>query len=301
MLLVNGTTQPLILASQSAVASASFGHRVEVAAAAGFDALGISLEQFNDALASGLTTRDMQSILTATGMRILQIDAIVGFAIAPEAAGRRFDNGVPSSTREEIDTLFQIAEIFGAEHITTVGSFGLADLEPAAVERFASLCDRAASVGTKLDLEFVGDANLRTVEQADELVTLAGASNGGIEVDIWHHVRSGTGMAALKALSSDHLFVIQMCDGPSVPVFADYMEDTTRTRLPPGCGDFNTSGFLEAIYSTGASAPVSVEVISDDLAAMDPGAAARLLAESTRKVLDATTAVESDKADQTSP
>ena len=256
MVTVNGRRQRLILASQSSVASSSFAERVEAAASAGFDSIGITLEDFAKALASGLTTREMCAILTANGMRIDEIDAIVGFDVAPADAGRRYFNGVPSSTQQDIDTFFEIAETFGADHITTVGSFGVTSLgpgtrlEPASAERFAALCDRAASAGTKIALEYVGDSNVPTVERAIEIVRDSGGDSGGISADIWHQERKGSGMGALKSLLPEEVVVIQVSDGPRMPVFRDYMEDTRRTRLAPGRGEFDIAGFLQAIYST---------------------------------------------------
>jgi sugar phosphate isomerase/epimerase len=56
-------------------------------------------------------------------------------------------------------------------------------------------------------------------------------------------------------------------------------------RLLPGDGDGDVAGFVRLLDEIGAKAPIGVEVISDELAALAPEEAARRAGSATRAVL----------------
>jgi len=60
-----------------------------------------------------------------------------------------------------------------------------------------------------------------------------------------------------------------------------------RYRSAPGQGDFDLDGFLRALLATGTTAPVSVEVLSDQNDQLPPATVAGALAIATRRVLQA--------------
>jgi len=55
--------------------------------------------------------------------------------------------------------------------------------------------------------------------------------------------------------------------------------------MAPGEGEFDIAGFLSVVYGTGTTAPVSVEVMSDELDELPVQTAAERLATATRRVL----------------
>ena len=74
-------------------------------------------------------------------------------------------------------------------------------------------------------------------------------------------------------------------DGPLTPVTTDYLAECTHYRMAPGEGEFDIAGFLSVVYGTGTTAPVSVEVMSDELDDLPVQTAAERLATATRHVL----------------
>jgi sugar phosphate isomerase/epimerase len=56
-------------------------------------------------------------------------------------------------------------------------------------------------------------------------------------------------------------------------------------RDVPGDGDFDLAGFFAAIFESGTSAPVSVEVLSDSLSELTPQDGALRLVKGTQSVL----------------
>jgi sugar phosphate isomerase/epimerase len=82
--------------------------------------------------------------------------------------------------------------------------------------------------------------------------------------------------------------VVQIDDGPMKPVTDDYLAECTHYRTAPGEGEFDIAGFLSTAYGTGTTAPVSVEVMSDELDDLPVQTAAERLATATRRVLSRT-------------
>ena len=80
------------------------------------------------------------------------------------------------------------------------------------------------------------------------------------------------------------MLAVQVDDGPGQPE-DNLIEATLHDRLLPGAGDFDLTGYLGALRTIGARAPIGVEVFSDDLHRSGPAEAARLAAEATRTLL----------------
>jgi sugar phosphate isomerase/epimerase len=116
-------------------------------------------------------------------------------------------------------------------------------------------------------------------------VQRAGAPNAGLLVDAWHWARAGTAAADLAPVDVDRIVGVQLCDVAEHPM-ERLREESLHHRLPPGAGYGDVAGMLDALRSKGVDAPISVEVISDELLARGPGTAARTVLAAARRVLD---------------
>ena len=120
---------------------------------------------------------------------------------------------------------------------------------------------------------------------ARHIVEEADRPNGGLCVDIWHHVRGLNDLAAIAGLPGESITGIQMNDGPLVAAdpTLDYKTDCLMNRVAPGDGEFDVAGFLAALAATGTTAPMSYEVCNlrgwDD-----PDAHVRRIGEVARKL-----------------
>ncbi len=283
MVAAAGSQPMLVLANLTPLRVATFQQRVEVAAAAGFTALGLSLTSYRQILATGLSPREVRAILDGNGVRVAELEVIIGFAADPETGG-----GAPDTrggSLADLDEYLAMAELFGARHLQTVGSFRAPIVEPDVIERFAALCDRAADVGLKVALEFIPTTNVPDAATANWIVTEAGRPNGGVCVDVWHHVRGANDLALLRAIDRAHLVSIQLDDGPIDRADPDFRTETLHYRNVPDEGQFDLDAFLAALGGADPAIPVSVEVLSDELAAADPVDAARRLVTGTKAVL----------------
>ena len=165
-----------------------------------------------------------------------------------------------------------------------IGTAGVEVPEDDAAEAFARLCDRAAEHGLLVHLEWLAWSRIPDLGTALEIVTLADRPNGGLNVDTWHCARTDTTAADLLAVPGDRVLAIQVDDGPA-QAEENLIEATLHARLIPGEGAFDLHGYLASLHAIEATAPIGVEIFSDDLHALGPAEAAQRAAQATRALL----------------
>jgi sugar phosphate isomerase/epimerase len=122
------------------------------------------------------------------------------------------------------------------------------------------------------------------VATAMQIVDGAGRANGGLVVDIWHHLRSGRDDAALRAVPAEKVFTVQLSDGPAQAP-DDIVAEAVYGRRLPGEGDFDVVGFLRLLGEIGVRASVGPELYHASFEQRDPVEVAKELAAATRRVL----------------
>jgi len=255
----------LSLASRT-LPDATPAEMVSAAAAAGFDAAGIWVEPERW---EPSTTRSVRQRLADTGLRVLDVEVL---ALGP---------GVPDSAPERI---LEIGAELDARYAVTIGM----DPDPArTAERFGRLCERAASGGMTLVLEFMRFTAVRTLADALEIVRASGHPAGAVLIDTLHLVRSGGGPEDLLDIDSDLLPYAQICDAPAASPGEDVgllMDEALNGRLFPGDGALPIEEILARLP---AGRPLSCEILSSDLHQRfpDPVARARAVADATREFL----------------
>jgi sugar phosphate isomerase/epimerase len=274
----------LVLA-HSTVRSASFEQRVEAAARAGFAGIGLAARGYAHLRATGRSDADLRAVLGAHDIRLTETEGLLGFSSTGEVAqgvlrGRRYAD-------PEVEAqVFAMADAFGVRHVNVGGALE-GQLERDAADAFAALCDRAAEHDLLVALEPLPCSTVPDLRTAARIVEEAGRPNGGLCLDSWHFFRGSDDEDSLRALPGDRVFVLQLDDGPMLPRSTDYLLDTMHNRQLPGAGEFDLARFVALVDGTGARAPVSVEVLSDELdRRRNPQEAAELAAAATRRLLD---------------
>lgn len=265
----------LVLAHHS-LRGADFDARVEAAAAGGFAAIGLNVREYQRLLDAGRTPAQLRAVLDANLVRLAEVEALDGWDV-PTAAR------APVSRRRE-ELAWAMAGEFGIRHLVAVGSLD-GPLGPDPVGGFGALCDRAAGYGVLVALEPLACSAVADLALGLAIVRGAGRPNGGLDVDSWHFTRGGWGLPALAELRPEEVVLVQLDDGPAEPTVPDYLDDTLHHRRVPGDGEFDLVGFLQALEAVGVHAPISVEVISDELDELPPAVAAGRLGDATRAVL----------------
>ncbi len=219
--------------------------RVRLAAAAGFDGIGLYVGHYAQLEADRFAPNGLRELLDEHSIRLREIEVITGL-------------GVDAGEREAI--AWRMADEFGCRYVQVIGPGG--DDLAAAGRAFGALCDRARDHGLVVGLEFLPCTDIVSVHDARRIVEAADRPNGGVCVDIWHHERGARDLAAIAALPGELITGIQLSDGPLVPVESDYYTDCLTNRCAPGDGEFDIAAFLAALRATGTSAAWSLEVCS---------------------------------------
>jgi sugar phosphate isomerase/epimerase len=217
---------------------------------------------------------------------------VIGEAQFEQTRDRMRDTGVAIETIEligltrdlSIDALgplFEGARALGASRVLASGDDP--ELEVVA-GRFADLCDFAARFDMAVDLEFMRFREIKTIEQAARVVTLANRRNGFLIVDALHLFRSGGTLASVEATPAALISGVQLCDAPVMaPPDAELANEARQDRLPPGEGELP---LLELLQRVCPDTLLSVEVpLAGARAAWPALRRMELLASSTRGLL----------------
>ncbi len=226
-------------------------HRVQLAAQAGFDGVGLYIGHYAQLERDGVAPDALRDLLGQHDVRLREIEVIDG--LGADGAG-----GTRAGAHEAI--AYRMADAFGCRSLQVIGPAG--DDIHSAISAFGALCDRAADHGLVVSLEFLPFTDIVNTHDARRIVEGASRSNGGICVDIWHHERGARDLDAIAALPGDLVTGIQLSDGTRLPIEPDYFTDCLANRVAPGDGEFDLAAFMAAVRSTGTTVPVSVEVCS---------------------------------------
>ncbi|MEX6725435.1 sugar phosphate isomerase/epimerase family protein [Parapedomonas caeni] len=240
---------------------------VEAAAAAGFDGVGLWFEAADWTAA---TTRAVRAALAATGMPALDIEVVWL---------------KPGADDPEHFRLLDVGAELGARNVLTVSS------DPdrgATVAKFARLCEHAAPLGLRVSLEFMMFTEVRTIDDALDVLARAAQPNAGLLLDPIHLSRSGGTPADIARVAPALLGYAQFCDAPAQAPPRDdtaaILEEAIDGRLLPGDGALPLGDFLDRLP---AGLPLSIELRSKALREGYPDAVdrARALATATRAYL----------------
>ncbi len=244
--------------------------RLDAAAAAGFNGIGLRLDDYRAALAHGWTDEAIREHLDHHGLRVTEVEFVTTWAESPEPT-------------EDERAALHIATTFGAARVHA----GLFE-HPAGVDRadrLARLDRRAGQAGVRIALEFMPYSVVGSLSAAHTLVDRSRARHTDLLIDAWHWHRAGTETADLATIPPERVAAIQLCDCLPRP-HIDLRRESRHHRLLPGMGSVDLTGMLRALYAHGVTAPMAVEVLSDSLDALPPKLAAQRAHDTAQRVLD---------------
>jgi sugar phosphate isomerase/epimerase len=256
------------------MAPATFEERCRAAAAGGFAGIGILPDVYRAARADGYTDDDLDAMLASYGVALAELESL---SIAGPDSEVTVD--------EQLAVHWRLADRFGADRLGVVVRPGHA--REYQVDRFRVICDEAARRGVRVGIEFIG-AGVAAFDDARSTLAFVLESdrpNGGLILDCYHHFRNADDWSQLEELPSERVVMIQLSDARVPPAVGDYIADTMHHRMVPGTGQFELLRFVTTLDAIGADAPWSLEVLSDELAALPPEEQGRRLGEGARTVL----------------
>ena len=252
-------TERLVLSHFSLERNHPLDDRARAAGAAGFEGIGLFAGQYRQLLADGWSAARVHDLLDEAGVSIMEAEALSGW-------GARH----PSDDYLQFEQfLWDMVDEFDVPYVQAIGpvDIGADGTFTEAAVRFGQLCDRAAVHGATVGLEFLPFTNIVDAADALAVVEGAGRANGGVCVDVWHHVRGANDLDLIRRLPTELIAAVQMSDGPVAPAspddIADYKDDCLRHRVPPGQGTFDVDGFVTALLDLGVDLPWDLEVCND--------------------------------------
>ncbi len=236
-----------------------FRDRVEAAARAGFEGFGIWHSDLEHAL-KVRTLKEMKQIFDDNGIENIELEFLLDWFLEGEARKK-------SDAQKQM--LLTAAEVLGAHHLK-VGDFNRTQIPmPRMIEAFASLCEDGAKHGTKIAFEFMPFAMIDALPSALELVSGAGARNGGLCLDLWHIVKLGISFKDVARIPREYIVCVELNDGTITCPWSLH-EDTINHRRLCGEGEFDVKGFIESVRKTRYDGPWGIEVLSDELRKLPP-------------------------------
>jgi sugar phosphate isomerase/epimerase len=202
---------------------------------------------------------EMKQIFDDAGLKYLQVEFLADFFVLPGEPAR-----AESDARRKL--LFDTAAAFDAHHIK-VGNIPGTPCEPGRLtESFAQLCQEAAEhTAAKVVYEFMPfDVNVNTLDAAIELVTGAGAANGGLAIDTWHCAKIGISPEDLRRIPPQYFTWVELSDGQRQNM-PDLVDETVNHRRLPGEGEFDILAYVQVCREVGYPGPWGVEVLSAEL------------------------------------
>jgi len=236
---------------------ARFEQKLHIARAAGYDAVGLSLDEM---------AREKEEGVRELRLSEMPVSEVVGLSGWMEQD--RATRLVAAARAEEV---FEFAASIGCRLVTAWPTGGPVETLTAA-GRFADLCRLAAPFGVAVGLEFVGShEQVNDLASAWEIVELSEASNGGLVIDTFHFHRGGSEVAMLEPVPADKILLVQVSDCVDLP--RHELED--RHRVYPGTGAIPLEALLGALREKGYAGYYSLELQNEEYWAEDPLIVAR--------------------------
>jgi sugar phosphate isomerase/epimerase len=222
------TSRPISLAHLT-VLDTTPPELITAAAAAGFRSVGIRLTATPsvgvppyDMLREGPLLRETLARMAGTGVAVLDTEFL------------RFEPGLPVGVPEGF---LEISARLGAKGVLVMSA---EPEESRTLERFAELCERAATYGLQVNLEFAIYTGVRTLAHAASVVAKSGQANASVLIDALHFSRSGGWPAHVAQVDPALFRYAQICDaGPDMPRPDDtpsLIREARTGRLLPGDG-----------------------------------------------------------------
>jgi sugar phosphate isomerase/epimerase len=224
-----------------------FADRVRAARDGGFAGVGLSVESYREAIATGWTDESMMQCLADAGVALIEVEFLRDWLT---------DGPV---TRENEATARHMVEVFGADHVNA----GL--LAPGATvddvaEAFSQLCARLHPV--RVAFEYMPFAAVSTVAAARQVLERAG-DNAGLCLDGFHWAHSKATVTDLQGLDPARIMAVQLCDVRPPELENLLLEARHHRQVPTASGA--AGDLARAVLSLGANPVWSVEAMSDSL------------------------------------
>jgi len=239
--------------AQLTVLHASPPELIRIAAAAGYDHVGLRLLEVTGGDAWPLATdarlmRETKAASAHHGVSVLDVELA---------------RLTPDFSADDLRPTLDSAAELGARHVLTQAH------DPDTrrlVENFGRLCDLLADYSLTADVEFLTWTPMRGVNEVMELLRAVNRTNAGITIDTLHFFRSHCQLEDLRAVPPELFHFIQISDGPRTgPTTTEGLIFAAREdRLDPGSGELALGDLLQELPE---DITIAIEIPNSRLAA----------------------------------
>lgn len=224
---------------------------VKLAAAAGFDSVGIWADSFESQPDPLKAAAEVACVCNQEGITVSEMCYVAGWM---------WNSG--DALRESLDQCKSRAELAaaaGCPLVIACAAGGVGDLD-AAAEDYRVLCDIGAAAGVSFALEYIGMfEQVKDLATGLDIVRRAGHPNGKLLIDTFHSYRGGTCVEDFSLPQGAEAGLVHINDVPA----GDIMQMNDSHRVMPGDGVLPLTESLRRLGEGGFDGAVSVEVFSE--------------------------------------
>ncbi|HEX3947503.1 MAG TPA: sugar phosphate isomerase/epimerase [Acidimicrobiales bacterium] len=256
---------------------------IDIAGVTGYRSLAVRPSMYFEARAEGFTDGELRSRLDDAGVVVGVVDPLTaGLPGIPPAA--EVDPRLRSFLAYGEDDCYTTAEGLGATTVNLAHFLGRPQPLDRLAEAIGAVAGRAVERGLRLSLEFIPLTGIPDLAAALELRRVVGQPNLGVMFDTWHFTRSGGTVGDVLDLPPGAVTGLQVSDATADALTGPYVPMVDR--LVPGTGTLPLVPLLSALLEGSPDLHVGVEVFRGDLRRMGAAAAADLVAQAMRPILD---------------
>jgi sugar phosphate isomerase/epimerase len=251
----------------------AFSDRVRAAAEAGYDGIGLHLNELTDPAWNELGTADpsavldhMAGVLHGTGLDVVEIEFVGGWCDGP---------GSPAVAKAA-ELIGEVAGRLAANtvggHHVSVGEFTAGpSADPQLAGRgLAEFAEAVAGTGYVPAIEAFAWSKIPGYGLVRDIQAVAGV--GGALADTWHAFNTGCTTDGIARGEMGLITAVQLNGG--YRVHENFLTNARSTRRLPGDGDLDGEGFIRAVRAAGFTGPWCVEVNYPEFRELDAAAAA---------------------------
>jgi 4-hydroxyphenylpyruvate dioxygenase len=249
---------------KSSIATASIAgdldEKLTAISGAGFDGVEIFEQDF---ITFGGMPSDIGKMVRDHGLRIVLLQPVRDFEGLPPALRKKaFDR---------IERKFDLMAELGTDLLlisSTNHPESLGGIDRIAAD-FAELGERASSRNMRVGYEArAWGKHIADYRDAWEVVKRANQKSIGLILDSFHVLARKSGTEAIRAISGERIFHVQLADAPIIEMDFEYCSRHFRTI--PGEGNLPLLDFVRAVGATGYDGPFSLEILNDQFRGGSP-------------------------------
>ena len=233
--------------------SGALDKKLQAIAAAGFDTVEIFESDF---LSFDGSASDVAKMCQDLGLSICAFQPFRDFEGMPE----------PQRTQNfrRAERKFDLMHKLGTDLLlicSNVSPASLGGIDRAA-EDLRELGERASLQGLRVGFEALAwGRHVNDYRDAWEIVRRADHKSIGIILDSFHTLAPSLPISAIGTIPGDRIFLVQLADAPQLDL--DVLSWSRHFRCMPGQGNLNINEFMQSVFATGYSGPLSLEIFND--------------------------------------